>query len=152
MPQLMDMEMWFQLLEQGDLLSLARPLCAVRSHTAQVTYANIRSDKIVEDNIKLFDTYSRKPYLETTMLLSLRHKLLMTFRVWKSREYLSEEKKKMVLAHYAYRWAYPLMPVLWFGLGLRKRIVSAGRNCRLYRRYQHSKWETKWGWCPCSAC
>ncbi|MDO8412821.1 MAG: glycosyltransferase family A protein [Gallionellaceae bacterium] len=124
MPQLSDMEMWFKLLEQGDLLNLAKPLCAIRSHAAQMTHANVRSSRIVEDNIKIFDIYSPKPYLKTTLLLSLRHKLLMTYRVWKSRKYLLDGEKKMVLSRYASRWAYPLMPVVWLMLELKKRLAG----------------------------
>lgn len=112
LPQLSDMDMWFQLLEQGDLLYLVKPLCAIRSHPSQMTHANVKSGMLVEDNIKLFEAYSQKPYLETTWLLRLRHKLLMTYRVWVSRKSISDKKRKMVLKRYASKPAYMLMPVV----------------------------------------
>lgn len=133
MPQLTDMEMWFQLLEEGDLLSLGMPLCAIRSHSAQMTHANVRSGSIVEDNTKLFDAYSQKPYLKPTLFLSLQHKLLMTYRVWMSRKYLSDEKRKVVIARYASGLAYLLMPLVWFALGLKKQMLGAGKVSGLYR-------------------
>lgn len=125
LPQLSDMDMWFQLLEQGDLLSLERPLCAIRSHPAQMTHANVRSGRLIEDNIKLFETYSQKSYLEATWLLRLQHKLLMTYRVWVSRKSISDETRKMVLDQYAIRSAYALMPVVELALRLKERIVGA---------------------------
>lgn len=124
MPQLSDMDMWFHLLEQGDLLSLKKPLCAFRSHAAQMTHSNVKSSVLVEDNIKLFETYSQKPYLEATWLLMLQHKLLMTYRVWVSRKSISDEKRKMVLDRYASKLAYMLMPVVGLALRLKKRITG----------------------------
>lgn len=124
MPQLSDMDMWFQLLEQGDLLSLEKPLCAIRSHPAQMTHANVRSGRLIEDNIRLFETYAQKSYLEATRLLRLQHKLLMTYRVWVSRKSISGETRKMVLDRYASRSAYALMPVVELALHLKERMAS----------------------------
>jgi len=128
MPQLSDMDMWFQLLEQGDLLSLKRPLCAIRSHSAQMTHANIKLGRLVDDNIKLFDMYSRKSYLESTWFFVVKHKLLMTYRVWVSRKFISDEKRRMVLDRYASRLAYWLMPLVELGLRLKKQIVDTKKN------------------------
>lgn len=120
LPQLMDMEMWFRLLEQGELLSIEIPLCSIRIHSEQMTYKNIRSGKLLDDNVKLFDSYSKKSYLETTPLLVLQHKFLMAYRVWISRKFISDQKKKLVLKKYASRLAYLLMPLVWFVKSLRK--------------------------------
>lgn len=124
MPQLSDMDMWFQLLEQGDLLSLEKPLCAIRSHPAQMTHSNVRSGRLIEDNIKLFETYSQKSYLESTWFLRLQHKFLMTYRIWVSRKSISDETRKMVLDQYASRSAYVLMPVVKLALHLKERMAS----------------------------
>jgi|SRR3989338_740431 len=124
MPQLSDMDMWFQLLEQGDLLSLEKPLCAIRSHPAQMTHTNVKLGMLVDDNIKLFESYSKKPYLEATWLLMLQHKLLMTYRVWVSRKSISGEKREMVLDRYASQSAYALMPVVELALRLKERIAG----------------------------
>lgn len=125
LPQLTDMDMWFQLLEQGDLLYLAKPLCAIRSHPSQATHTNVKLGMLVEDNIKLFEAYAQKPYLEATWLLRLRHKLLMTYRVWVSGKSISGEKREMVLKRYASKTAYMLMPVVDLALRLKKRIVCS---------------------------
>lgn len=124
MPQLSDMEMWFQLLEQGDLLSLEKPLCAIRTHPAQMTHTNVGSGRLVEDNIKLFEAYSKKSYLQVTWYLMLKHKLLMTYRLWVSRKSISDEKRDMVLAQYASKSAYILMPLMELALRLKERIAG----------------------------
>jgi glycosyltransferase involved in cell wall biosynthesis len=123
LPQLMDMEMWFRLLEQGELLSIERPLCSIRLHSEQMTYKNIRSGKLLDDNVKLFDSYSQKPYLETTPLLVIQHKFLMAYRVWISRKFISDKKKKLVLRKYASKLAYLLMPLVWCVIGLKKWTI-----------------------------
>jgi glycosyltransferase involved in cell wall biosynthesis len=123
LPQLSDMDMWFQLLELGDLFSIAKPLCAFRTHAAQMTNANVKSGILVEDNIKLFETYSQKPYLDITWLLKSQHKLLMTYRIWMSRKYTSYEKRQFALNHYAYKFIYPFMPVIEFALNRRSQII-----------------------------
>jgi glycosyltransferase involved in cell wall biosynthesis len=122
LPQLMDMEMWFRLLEQGDLLNIEKPLCSIRHHDAQMTHVNFKSGKLVLDRVKIFEDYSHKAYLEATPLLVIQHKLLMTYRVWMSRRFISNENRKMVLDRYAISCAYPLMPLIWFAVTLKKKI------------------------------
>ena len=128
LPQLMDMEMWFQLLEQGDLLCIGGPLCAIRLHSGQVTNTNKESGKLIDDNVKLFDEYSQKPYLEITPLLAMKRKMLMTYRVWVSRKFISESKKKMILEKYASKSAYILMPLVWHALNMEKWVIRKTRN------------------------
>lgn len=128
LPQLMDIEMWFRLLEQGALLNLADSVCAIRTHDAQMTQINIKSGKIVSDSVKLFDEYSRKEYLKPTFLRVMQHKLLMTYRVWVSRKYLSNENRKEVLGQYAWRMAYPLMPFIGLAVALKTRLARKTRR------------------------
>ncbi|MHB1938631.1 MAG: glycosyltransferase family 2 protein [Acidobacteriaceae bacterium] len=111
MPQLSDLDMWFRLLEQGDFVVLKQPLCAVRLHTAQVTHTNTMSDVLVRDNVTLFDAYSRKAYIRATFLGAIQHKLLMAYRTWISRKYISDESRRMVLQTYSSTWIYRLMPL-----------------------------------------
>jgi len=135
LPQLMDMEMWFQLLEQGDLLKIEGPLCAIRSHSGQMTHTNKKTGKLIDDNVKLFDEYSQKSYLEITLLLVLKHKMLMTYRVWISREFIADSKKKMILEQYASKLAYMFMPLVGpmvgYSISLEKWVTRRMRNFHL---------------------
>lgn len=128
LPQLMDMEMWFRLLEQGDLLCIGTPLCAVRVHSGQVTHTNKKSGKLIDDNVKLFDEYSQKPYLKITPLLVMKRKVLMTYRVWVSRKFISESKKRMILDQYASKLIYILMPLVEYVVSLEKWVMRRMRN------------------------
>ena len=119
LPQLSDLDMWFQLLEQGSLYSIAEPLCAIRAHAGQMTHTNIKSGSLVQDNIKLFEAYSQKPYLKPSIYMQWKHRLLMTHRVWISRSYIEEEKREAVLAQHGCRWIYALMPIMKVFHGLR---------------------------------
>lgn len=123
LPQLVDMEMWFRLLEQGDLLNIKGPLCAIRLHSEQMSQTNCKSGQPIEDRIKLIDDYSQKAYLEITPLLEMQHMLRMSYRVWIYREFISDDRRKIILDRYASKLAYMLMPVVWFVLSLKKRIM-----------------------------
>lgn len=131
LPQLMDMEMWFHLLEQGDLLNIGDPLCAIRSHSGQMTHTNIESGKLIDDNLKLFDEYSQKSYLEITPLLVMKRRMLMTYRVWVSRKFIPDSKKKMILEQYASKLAYMLMPLVGCVVSLEKWVTRRMRNYHL---------------------
>lgn len=127
MPQLSDIDMWFQLLELGDFAALAEPLCAFRIHPAQMTHANVKLGMVVEDNIKLFDAYSLKPYVERTFLRDWRYKFLMTYRVWMSRAVIENERRKVILDRYASSVLYRWMPLLGCMLCLWRRLAGAGK-------------------------
>jgi glycosyltransferase involved in cell wall biosynthesis len=79
LPQVLDLDMWFQLLEQGDFGYLPEPLCAFRQHEAQQTNVNRRNG--VNDELLLIKSWYAKPWVHTTMsrqalfrqIHSLRH-------------------------------------------------------------------------------
>ncbi len=109
---LMDMEMWFHLLEQGELASLPDPLCAIRQHSGQMTVQNIKSGALVEDNARLFEEYGKKPYIRNTWLHSAMRKIRMAYRVWISRSHLDPIRRKEVLEKHSFPMLYYLiMPV-----------------------------------------
>lgn len=61
--QLVDLEMWFHLLEQGKFRYLATPLCSFRHHKGQQTKKNIVELNFVDDLAFLFKEYLGKPYV-----------------------------------------------------------------------------------------
>ena len=124
LPQLMDMEMWFRLLEGRELLSIETPLCAIRFHESQMTRINIKSGRLIEDNVCIFNEFSKKPYLEVTPWLVIRHKLLMTYRVWVSRKFISRETRRSVLRRFGIRFVYPLMPMISSVLALKRKLAK----------------------------
>lgn len=63
MVQLLDLEMWFHLLEQGRFAYIAEPLCAFRLHPAQATEVNWRTNAAASDALLLAEAYYNRPWM-----------------------------------------------------------------------------------------
>jgi Glycosyl transferase family 2 len=61
--QLLDLDFWFHLLEQGRLAYLAEPLCAFRRHAKQQTAVNYESGGHVQDELMLAQYWLSRPWL-----------------------------------------------------------------------------------------
>jgi glycosyltransferase involved in cell wall biosynthesis len=61
--QLVDLEMWFHLLEQGRFAYLRTPLCSFRHHAGQQTKKNEAELNFINDLVCLFREYLGKPYV-----------------------------------------------------------------------------------------
>lgn len=55
--QFVDLEMWFHLLEQGNLWYIHQPLVAFRLHEAQQTRVNVRNLVHIDELLRLFEEY-----------------------------------------------------------------------------------------------
>lgn len=75
--QLMDLELWFRLLESGGFAFIPEVLCAIREHDAQATRQSLSSGRVSADKELLFTEFSRKPYLQGTLF----ERLLWDFRI-----------------------------------------------------------------------
>lgn len=75
--QLVDLEMWFRLLEGGGFAFIPDVLCAIREHDAQATRQSLASGRVSADKELLFAEYCRKPYLRGTIF----ERLLWDFRM-----------------------------------------------------------------------
>jgi glycosyltransferase involved in cell wall biosynthesis len=62
--QMLDLEMWFHLLEQGRFACIAEPLCAFRQHPAQQTEVNSRAGTGLGEGLRLAEEYCRKPWMK----------------------------------------------------------------------------------------
>lgn len=123
LPQLMDMELWFNLLEHGALLNLKTPVCSIRFHKEQMTQENIKSGKLIEDNILVFNEFSRKSYLKVSPFLTVQHKFRMTYRIWISRKYIEHREIKDLLTTYGLKSLFPFMPIIFFVTAAKKIIA-----------------------------
>lgn len=126
--QLTDLEMWFHLLERGELVSLPEMLCAIRRHAGQLTVQNIKSGALIEDNVRLFEEYGKKPYIQNTWMNNFTRRVRMAYRVWISRKYLEPTRRKEVLKQHSIPLVYYL--VLPFVGGL---LICLRRVRRLFR-------------------
>jgi len=78
--QLLDLEMWFHLLEEGRLAYLDQPLCAFRQHPAQQTEANRRSGDSVDEDLVLLERYCARPWMADVMAPQVRFTRLYYLR------------------------------------------------------------------------
>ncbi|MGD0815395.1 MAG: glycosyltransferase family 2 protein [Verrucomicrobiota bacterium] len=59
--QIVDIEMWFHLLEQGDLAYTREPLCAYRLHARQQSAVNDNEGVAWKEHLLFFSRYATKP-------------------------------------------------------------------------------------------
>jgi glycosyltransferase involved in cell wall biosynthesis len=82
--QIVDQEMWFHLLEQGDFGFLREPLCAFRRHRSQQTIVN-RSQPVpvLNDVFALQEAYLRKEYITIGWRTRCFIRYDAMYRIWK---------------------------------------------------------------------
>jgi hypothetical protein len=60
---LVDLEMWFHILEQGDFAFLNETLCNFRQHSGQCTKSNIATLDFIDDEFHILREYLGKKYV-----------------------------------------------------------------------------------------
>lgn len=80
--QIVDLEMWFHLLEQGDFVYLTDPLCGFRVHACQQTAKNICSLAHIEDFVLLFSEYLHRDYLSMRPLARSHIQYYQFYNLW----------------------------------------------------------------------
>jgi glycosyltransferase involved in cell wall biosynthesis len=124
---LMDLEMWFYLLEQGPMISLANEVCAVRQYSGQMSHQNLKTGALVDDNVRLFDEYGRKSYIQNTRANVTSRKIRMAYRVWLCKDALNTGKRNKILAAYSSKsFYYVMMPIL-------AGMLTMWRKAKLFR-------------------
>jgi glycosyltransferase involved in cell wall biosynthesis len=85
-PHLVDLEMWFHLLEQGDLVCIPQGLAYIRQHEAQGTQTNIRARQILADKKRLYAMYGARDYIRSTWMDRTLWKLRMAYNAWTAQQ------------------------------------------------------------------
>ena len=136
-PHLVDLEMWFRLLEKGDLASIRETVCMIRQHPSQMTKYNIKSSNLVDDNVRLYDLYKNKAYIHKTFLRSEGRKLRMAYRIWISRNYIKTKRKKEILELQSNSLYYLCVPCIIFLINIFtkfKKLVFRAFTSKLFER------------------
>lgn len=81
-PHLIDLEMWFHLLEQGDLVCIPEALTYIRLHEGQSTQANMRARHILADKKRLYAAYGGRGYVRSTWMERSLWRLRMAYNAW----------------------------------------------------------------------
>ena len=81
--QYVDLEMWFHLLEQGNLHYLHEPLVAFRRHGQQQTKVNVRNLIHIDELLALYHDYFARPYVRIGSAGKQFLILGQQYRIWK---------------------------------------------------------------------
>ncbi len=79
--QLVDLEMWFHLLEQGTFAYVGKPLTSFRVHKEQQTTKNIQF--VFDDRFLLFEDYLDKPYVTLGSIAKKYLRYSQNYGIWK---------------------------------------------------------------------
>lgn len=115
--QLVDLEMWFHVLEQGDFAYLDDPLCSFRVHPEQQTRANIENSLATSDVPLMIRAYSSKQYIHYSLIMRAYMLYHPVYAVWKrySRHGLITRKDALNDIHTRYHYSaanfFAFMPV-----------------------------------------
>lgn len=109
---LVDLEMWFYLLEQGDIIIIPDCLCTIRRHEAQATLSCVKTLSFVNDIDKLYIEYNKMPYISNSFINRLRWRLGSTYTIWSQRNIINnvDAIRNNISKYMNYRLALIIMP------------------------------------------
>jgi glycosyltransferase involved in cell wall biosynthesis len=81
--QIVDMEMWFHILEQGSFAYIPEPLISFRIHSLQQTRRNDLNPVLIDEPFLLLEEYSLKPYLKLGWIKREYMRYLPVYSAWK---------------------------------------------------------------------
>ena len=84
--QLLDLEMWFRLLAQGDAVCLPEVLSNIRRHASQWSNANLRSGRVIVDKRALFQEFAGRVGPSMSFAQKLRWDVRMASSVGRTRQ------------------------------------------------------------------
>lgn len=113
--QLVDLEMWFHIMEQGKFVYLAEPLCSFRHHAGQQTKKNEIELNFIDDLKYLFDDYLEKPYVGIS---SIARTYLMYYQFYKLLKHAKQGQHNLTVAKDKIRslygpWRFTLLRPLY---------------------------------------
>ncbi len=104
--QLVDLDLWFRMLERGQFAYVASPVCRVRIHGAQLTRESAALGRISADKRRLFSDYASRQHMQGT----LPQKLLWDFRMaWSAQREPVVERSAESALFYPALWSFMQM-------------------------------------------
>jgi glycosyltransferase involved in cell wall biosynthesis len=134
--QVVDVEMWFHLLEQGDLAYTREPLCAFRCHPLQQTERNATDELIWREHALFFCNYAIQPWLPQKVVFPILFHLRRSrrkIRAAAGAEFVEWERR--LAARWGRGWLWPYWGY-WVGYRVAKpfRNLAHSTQKRLFRR------------------
>lgn len=105
---LIDMEMWFHLLEKGRFAFVNEPLVSFRVHSRQKTNENVKNLVHIDEFHRLLEDYLKKSYIRTNRVAKYYWKYNAIYQFWKA------ARKGMIGRSEALRKINAMMPSIKF--------------------------------------
>lgn len=138
--QIVDLEMWFHLLEQGSFAYIDEHLSAFRIHPGQQTDYNISRCLAINEPFLLIQGYGRKPYLAFYRWERAYMRYVPAYGVWKS--YKKHKKISRADAASLIPWRHSFAARVFFQFYLCKPFYKVCRAMQRRRRKQkYGSWE-----------
>ncbi len=128
--QLVDLEMWFHILEQGNFYYIDEPLCSFRVHEHQQTKINIDNCLDIDDSSRLLEDYSSKPYIKLSRLEKEYMFYFNAYGFWKLYKRQNKISKELAIEkinkHYSFTRLFLNYPLYKF-FKLKKKLKRSLR-------------------------
>lgn len=135
--QMVDLEMWFHLLLQGDIWCERESLAAFRHHPEQQTVRNVGELIHLEETLRLYDAYLHASGVRLPRFLEMALYYIQCYRVWKgyrNHGILDREQAEGIISRYIPVKRFTGMIPLYKALNpLWKLVLSARRHNPLTR-------------------
>jgi len=130
--QVDDLEMWFRLLELGDLAHIPETLCKIRQHGVQDTNNNIKLLTFADEEFMLLNEYLMKEYVTLSYFNKQRARYNRAYLIWdlgssyRYRETLAKISQHCNLA------------LFFFFLGIKKLKIHLAAQLDKWLKYLHA--------------
>ena len=135
--QMVDLEMWFYLLMEGDLWCEREPLAAFRHHPEQQTVKNAEELIHLEETLRLYDAYLHASGVRLHRLLETALYYVQCYQVWKGHRHkgiLNREQAERIISRYIpIKRFMRLIPLYKTFNPLWKLVLSARRHYPISR-------------------
>jgi glycosyltransferase involved in cell wall biosynthesis len=130
--QIDDLEMWFRLLESGDLAHIPEPLCRIRQHGVQDTNRNIKLLAFADEEFMLLNEYLVKEYVTLSCFNRQRARYNRAYLIWDlGSPYSWRETLSKISRH-----CNPVLFFLFFGI--KKSKIHFVAHLRKWIKYLHA--------------
>ena len=123
--QMVDLEMWFHLLDQGDFAYIKQPLCSFRVHPEQQTKKNIQSLFHYSEFFLLMEEYINRPYMNFSRIYQRTFLFEKYYTFWKIFRHKPEYRhtaEEIVARQYGWLRFYCFVPLYKLYNPVRKLI------------------------------
>lgn len=109
--QIVDLEMWFHLLEKGRFAFVAESLASFRVHPDQKTKENVAQLRHLDDQYLLLRQYLRKPYTQFNFVIRffVSFSLLYSFHKYEKKGKITKKEAKRRIRGCCSLWYYYLL-------------------------------------------